>query len=121
MHLIVYVVEWWRWQENLKCMEPKLEQGRGRQPQIKIQKKSPSPTAGYQDNIRVIEIEVKGLKRKSLRRETPQEKADRDRLAKQALIDSLWRAGARMETAAAAKRKEKEILDRKEKVKIQPK
>ena len=95
--------------------------GREATPNKNTIKKSPSPTAGCQAKIRVTEIKVKGLKRKALRRETPQEKADRDRQAKHALIDSLWRAGARMETAAAAKRKEKEILDRKEKVKIQPK
>ena len=70
--------------------------------------------------MKVTEISVKGLKRKAFRKEKAKEKADRDRLAKKVLIDSIWRAGAKIETAAAAKRKEKEILDRKEMVKIKP-
>ena len=39
--------------------------------------------------MKATKIKVKGLKRKALRRETAQEKADRDHLANQALIDSI--------------------------------
>ena len=47
--------------------------------------------------MRVTELTVRDLKRKAFRKETTEEKADRGRKAKKALIDSLWRAGARKE------------------------
>ena len=40
--------------------------------------------------MRVIELTVRGLKRKAFRKETAGEKADRGRRAKTAMIDSLW-------------------------------
>ena len=42
--------------------------------------------------MRSVELCVRGTKRKALRKETPGEKAARDRAAKKRLIDGLWLA-----------------------------
>ena len=73
--------------------------------------------------IRVTVLTIRGLKRKSFRKETVGEKADRGQRAKKALIDSLWKAKARKEkeTTETAKRKEGNIEEKKTKAKPGPK
>ena len=50
---------------------------------------------------------MRGLKRKAFRKETTEEKADRGRRAKKALIDSLWQAGARKEKGTSEEKNSK--------------
>ena len=56
--------------------------------------------------MRVIELTVRGLKRKAMRKETSEEKAKKSRMAKRAMIDILWKSGAEKERSEAAKMKE---------------
>ena len=71
--------------------------------------------------MRVTELTVRGVKRKAFRKETTEEKADKSRLAKRALIDSLWKAGARKETAEAASRMESRNCKQKRRKSLVPK
>ena len=45
--------------------------------------------------MRQVEINVRGTKRKVLQKETAEEKADKGRAAKKRMIDSIWLAGGR--------------------------
>ena len=56
--------------------------------------------------MRVVELTVRGLKRKAMRKETSEEKAKKSRMAKRAMIDILWKSGAEKERAEATKRME---------------
>ena len=52
--------------------------------------------------MRSVDLCVRGTRRKALRKETPEEKATRDRAAKKRLLDSLWLAAATATSLAAA-------------------
>ena len=51
----------------------------------------------------MVELTVRGLKRKAMRKETSEEKAKKSRMAKRAMVDILWKSGALKERADAAK------------------
>ena len=53
--------------------------------------------------MRVTELCVQGTKRKAMKKETPEEKAARDRAVKKMLKDSLWLAAAATTTLSVGR------------------